>query len=58
MRCAAAPLNHGGMGWIAPEATRIDEPLAADERPTLEGLLDWHRATLLGKCAGLTGGPV
>ena len=26
-----------------------------DERATLEGWLDWHRATLLLKCAGLSG---
>lgn len=42
-------------GWIAPAVTRIDEPLVADERSTLDALLDWHRATLLWKCAGLTG---
>ena len=34
---------------------RIHEPVAADERATLDGLLEWHRATLLWKCAGLTG---
>ncbi len=48
-------MNHGGMGWIAPEVPRTHEPLVAGERSTLEALLDWHRATLLGKCAGLTG---
>jgi len=42
-------------GWIAPDVTRIDEPLVADERSALDALLDWHRATLLWKCAGLTG---
>ncbi|MFI6744103.1 DinB family protein [Nonomuraea sp. NPDC050451] len=42
------------MIWIAPPATRIDEPFVADERATLEGFLDWHRSTLLHKCAGLT----
>jgi len=55
LAAGSGPGNHGGMGWIAPEVTRIDEPLVADERSTLEALLDWHRATLLGKCAGLTG---
>ena len=29
-------------------------PPIADERATLEGFLDYHRATLLWKCAGLT----
>jgi uncharacterized damage-inducible protein DinB len=40
--------------WIAPNAARVDEPLTGDERPMLEGWLDWHRATLLQKAAGLT----
>ncbi len=43
------------MSWIAPEVTRTEEPFVADERTMLEGWLDWHRATLLRKCAGLTG---
>ncbi|MEV0152153.1 DinB family protein [Micromonospora sp. NPDC050686] len=42
------------MSWKAPEITRTSEPYAADERPMLEGWLDWHRDTLLHKCAGLT----
>jgi hypothetical protein len=29
-------------------------PLQADERATLEGWLEFYRATLAGKCAGLT----
>src|SRR3954454_22480464 len=29
-------------------------PLRADERATLEGWLDFYRATLAGKCDGLT----
>jgi hypothetical protein len=33
---------------------RIDPPLIADERRMLETWLDYHRATLLMKCAGLT----
>ena len=41
--------------WTAPQITRTDEPLVADERTMLEGWLDCHRATLLHKCAGLTG---
>jgi uncharacterized damage-inducible protein DinB len=43
------------VNWIAPEVTRIPEPFVADERAMLEGWLDWHRATLLWKCAGLSG---
>src|SRR5690349_9167442 len=38
---------------IAPDVTRIDAPLVADERAMLESWLEFHRATLLGKCAGL-----
>jgi uncharacterized damage-inducible protein DinB len=33
---------------------RAMPPLQADERSTLEGWLDFYRATLLGKCEGLT----
>jgi uncharacterized damage-inducible protein DinB len=40
--------------WTAPAAIRVDEPYTADERATLEGFLDWYRATLLAKCQGLT----
>jgi uncharacterized damage-inducible protein DinB len=40
--------------WTAPEVTRVEEPVTGDERPMLEGWLDWHRQTLLTKCAGLT----
>jgi uncharacterized damage-inducible protein DinB len=43
------------VNWIAPEVTRISEPVMGDERAMLEGWLDWHRATLLWKCAGLPG---
>jgi hypothetical protein len=34
--------------------TRVDPPLVADERTMLEAWLDYHRDTLLWKCAGLT----
>jgi hypothetical protein len=34
---------------------RLDPPLEADERATLTGFLDFHRATLALKCEGLTG---
>ncbi len=36
------------------ETQRIDPPYAADERTLLETFLDYHRATLLMKCEGLT----
>jgi uncharacterized damage-inducible protein DinB len=41
--------------WTAPEVTRTDPPDVADERTALQGWLDYHRATLCWKCAGLTG---
>jgi hypothetical protein len=34
--------------------SRIDPPQEADERTTLETFLDFHRATLMWKCSGLT----
>jgi uncharacterized damage-inducible protein DinB len=43
------------MSWVAPGITRIDEPFVAGERAMLDGWLEWHRATLLFKCAGLAG---
>ena len=43
------------MAWTAPAIIRVDEPFAGDERNTLDGFLEWYRATLLHKCAGLTG---
>jgi uncharacterized damage-inducible protein DinB len=42
--------------WIAPEPHRVGEPYTGPERPMLQGWLDWHRQTLLSKCAGLTAG--
>ena len=44
------------MTWTAPEVTRPDPPLVAGEREALDAWLDFHRDTLLGKCAGLTAG--
>jgi uncharacterized damage-inducible protein DinB len=41
--------------WKAPDVDRPEGPLAGPERPMLKAVLDWHRATLLWKCAGLTG---
>ncbi len=43
------------MTWTAPGVTRPDPPMIADERAMLEAWLDYHRATLLWKCANLTG---
>ena len=37
-----------------PEVDRVGPPLAAGERAMLAAFLDWHRATLHHKCAGLT----
>jgi uncharacterized damage-inducible protein DinB len=33
----------------------VGEPFVADERTMLDSWLDWHRSTLVWKCAGLTG---
>lgn len=43
------------MTWKAPDVERPDGPSTGPERPLLQAFLDWHRATLLFKCAGLTG---
>jgi uncharacterized damage-inducible protein DinB len=40
--------------WTAPDVDRKPEPRTGDERTLLEGWLDYHRDTLLMKCAGLT----
>jgi len=40
--------------WIAPTVSREDPAQVSDERTALEQWLEFHRATLLGKCAGLT----
>jgi hypothetical protein len=37
--------------WTAPE--RAETPRTPGERASLESWLEFHRATLLGKCAGL-----
>jgi hypothetical protein len=51
----AAIYEHDVVSWIAPDVARVDEPFTGPERGILDGFLDWHRATLLWKCAGLTG---
>ena len=43
------------MTWTVPTPDPVDGPLTGDDRPILEGFLDWQRATLLNICAGLTG---
>jgi hypothetical protein len=40
--------------WIAPEPTDPAVPIVADERQMLVSWLEFHRALLLKKCAGLT----
>jgi uncharacterized damage-inducible protein DinB len=40
--------------WTAPSPNRQREPFTGPERQMLQGWLDWHRQTLLTKCAGLT----
>jgi uncharacterized damage-inducible protein DinB len=42
------------MTWIAPVLERSAPPYVADERTRLDSWLDFLRATLLSKCAGLT----
>ena len=44
----------GATQWTAPAVERVDPPDVAGERAALEGWLDYHRQTLLWKCAGLT----
>jgi uncharacterized damage-inducible protein DinB len=56
MSCLAPPgrTKLGGMPWTAPQTERKSVPPVADERQMLEAWLDFHRQTLLAKCAGLT----
>ena len=42
------------MTWTAPEVTRDPVPRDAGERTQLDAWLEFHRQTLLRKCAGLT----
>lgn len=41
--------------WTAPAVQRRENVPADTERESLDRYLDWHRATLLWKCGGLTG---
>lgn len=43
-----------GMTWTAPDVVRPEPPNTAGEREMLEVWLDYERATLLTKCAGLS----
>lgn len=40
--------------WTAPPVERVEPALVGAERESLEQWLDYHRATLLQKCSGLT----
>lgn len=42
------------MTWTAPREPRTDPDTVAQERRAYEQWLDYHRATLLHKCTGLT----
>ena len=42
------------MTWTAPTVSRSEPEEAVGERAMLEAWLDYHRLTLLAKCAGLT----
>ncbi len=41
--------------WTVPDVHRADPPALFSERTSLESWLEYHRATLLHKCRGLTG---
>ncbi|HWB65573.1 MAG TPA: DinB family protein [Mycobacteriales bacterium] len=43
------------MPWTAPDVDRTEPNGPAAERTALEGWLEYHRGTLLTKCAGLSG---
>jgi hypothetical protein len=34
------------MTWTVPTQSAVDGPLTGDDRPILEGFLNWQRATL------------
>ena len=42
------------MTWVAPDVERVEPERISGERSSLEQWLDYHRQTLLWKCAGLT----
>jgi hypothetical protein len=42
------------MTWTAPKVARTEPPTVTRERSSLESWLEYHRATLMLKCQGLT----
>ena len=40
------------MTWTGPAYSRVDDPFNGTERATLDGLLDWYRASFLLRCTG------
>lgn len=42
------------MTWSSPMPVPVDGAVTGEDRPMLEGYLDWQRSTLLNICAGLT----
>jgi hypothetical protein len=55
LRARLGPQDDGRVTWTAPQIDRHDPPTVAGERQSLDSWLDFHRATLLFKCQGLTG---
>jgi uncharacterized damage-inducible protein DinB len=53
-RGRATSRHYVPMTWIAPQTKRTEAPTIGDERTLLQTWLDFHRETLLHKCAGLT----
>ena len=53
LRISRSRRYRGPMTWTAPQLSRSDAPYVSDERVMLDGWLDFHRQTLLLKCAGL-----
>ena len=47
--------DNGAVTWTAPEPPPATTDYLGDERVMLESWLEFHRTTLLRKCAGLTG---
>lgn len=52
--CGCDGLGNVSEQWRAPAVDRVDPDRIADERTAFDQLIDWQRATLLTKCAGLT----
>src|SRR5262249_14861601 len=55
---SAIPWRFMTQAWTAPQVERIEPGLILGERQALEAWLDFHRDTLLLKCAGLSAGQV